>query len=235
MHHSITPKLRYSNLLRRAGPLLSDSPVDRVANRLTLEDEISLNRVVVFKVNVLLQSRIGHFELRRFGYVCGRTGNRRKYGIVKRRHVAVGTTKRLHLTVGDVPDPQGALTFTDLESNRRALHGDYLADQLHEVGDRTALFAGINAEEHLFLLLCGPLIYVDDNAPVTFKYVSGDVSSESNSEPGHVYSIDCASFEMMRQYGIASPVIRVDADPARTENFTVADFKQASFEFIGHI
>jgi hypothetical protein len=40
---------------------------------------------------------------------------------------------------------------------------------------------------------------------------------------------------MMRQYGIASPVIRVDADPARTENFTVADFKQTSFEFIGHI
>ena len=63
--------LRYSNLLRRASPLLSDSPVDRVANRLTLEDKISLNRVVVFKVNVLLQSRIGHFELRRFGYVCG--------------------------------------------------------------------------------------------------------------------------------------------------------------------
>src|SRR6266508_4947452 len=107
MHHSITPKLRYSNLLRRAGPLLSDSPVDRVANRLTLEDEISLNRVVVFKVNVLLQSRIRHFELRRLSHVGGRPGNSREYGIAQRCHGAVGATKRLHLTVSDVPDPQG--------------------------------------------------------------------------------------------------------------------------------
>ena len=87
----------------------------------------------------------------------------------------------------------------------------------------------------MFLLLCGPLIYVDDSAPVAFQHISWDVNNESQSETRYVHAIDFPFFEMVRQRGITSSVIRVDADPARTENFTVADFEQTSFEFIGHI
>ena len=36
-----------------------------------LENKISLNRVMVFKIDVLRQGRIIHFEFRRLGHVCG--------------------------------------------------------------------------------------------------------------------------------------------------------------------
>src|SRR2546427_6219598 len=206
-----------------------------VRELLTLENECSLNRVVVFEVNVLTQRRIVHLELRRLGHVCGCAGNGRKYGIVERCHLAVRTAERLHLTVSDSPYAKGSLTFLDLERNGRPLHSDNLTDQLHQVCDRTALLAGINAQERLFLFLCSPLIYVDDSAPVTFQDVSRDVYSKSQSEARHIYTIDFPFFEMMRQRGIASPVIRVNTDPARTEHLTVADFEKTSFEFVGHI
>jgi hypothetical protein len=76
---------------------------------------------------------------------------------------------------------------------------------------------------------------VDDSAPVAFQHVSWDVNNESQSEARNVHAIDFAFVEMVRQRGITSAAIRVDADPAWTEHFTVADFKQTSFEFIGHI
>ena len=115
------------------------------AEELALEDKFSLNRVMVSKINILPQGRILHFEFRRLGNICRCAGNSRKYGIAERCHLTVRTAKRLHLTVGDAPDPQGPLTFFNLEGNGRALHGNHFANQLYEVRDRAALFAGINA------------------------------------------------------------------------------------------
>jgi hypothetical protein len=123
----------------------------------------------------------------------------------------------------------------DLESNRRALHGDYLADQLHEVCDRAALFAGVDAEKSLLLFLRGPLIYVDDNAPVTLQDISRDVCRDPQSEARYIHAIDLSLFEMTRQCRIAGSSIRVNADPARTEHLAITDFEKTAFEFVGHI
>jgi hypothetical protein len=40
---------------------------------------------------------------------------------------------------------------------------------------------------------------------------------------------------MVSQRSITSPIVWIDADPARTEHFAIADFEQTSFEPIGHI
>jgi hypothetical protein len=38
----------------------------------------------------------------------------------------------------------------------------------------------------------------------------------------------------MRQRRITSPSIRVHADPAWAEDFTVADFEETAFKFVSH-
>ena len=90
------------------------------------------------------------------------------------------------------------LPSSTVEGDGRALDRDYFADQLHEVGDRTALLAGINAEQRVFLFLRGPLIDVDHSAPVAFEYVSRNVHDEAHGEAGYIYTVDFAFFEMMR-------------------------------------
>jgi hypothetical protein len=98
---------------------------------LALENEIPLDRIVVFKVDVLAQRGIIHLEFRRLRYIRGGTGNGREYRIVKRCYVTVGTTERFHLTVSDTPYPQVSLALFDLERDGRALHGNNLANQLY--------------------------------------------------------------------------------------------------------
>src|SRR5262249_9483877 len=127
-----------------------------------------------------------------------------------------------------------ALSLFYLESDRRSLDGNHLADQLHEICDRTPLFASIDAEKRLFLLLCGPFVDVDDGTPITFQYIAGNVHDESQSETRDIDTVDLPLFEMMSQRRIASSPVWIDADPARTEDFTVANFEQTSFKFVGH-
>src|SRR4029077_16675769 len=129
---------------------------------------------------------------------------------------------------------QSALAFFDLESNGRPLDGNNFANQLHEVCDRTALFSGINAEERFFLFLRSPLIDVDDSAPITLKYVSGNVYDKCHREARHIDAVDFSFLVMMCQCGIASPPIRVHADPTRAKHLAVADFQKTSFEFVSH-
>jgi hypothetical protein len=75
---------------------------------------------------------------------------------------------------------------------------------------------------------------VDDSAPVALQYVSGDVYDESQREARYIYAVDFPLFEMMRHCGIASPPVRVHADPARAKHLAIADFEKTAFEFVGH-
>ena len=65
----LNASLRDSGLLWRAGQFCC-LRILRI-NGLTLKNEIPLNRVVIFEVNVLSQCGVVHFELGRFGDVCG--------------------------------------------------------------------------------------------------------------------------------------------------------------------
>ncbi len=58
--------------------------------------------------------------------------------------------------------------------------------------------------------------------------------SEPHSETGYIDTIDFTFFEMVRQRGVASPVIRINTNPARTEHITIADLQKTSFELVGH-
>jgi hypothetical protein len=40
---------------------------------------------------------------------------------------------------------------------------------------------------------------------------------------------------MVRHHGVASAVIRIDADPAGAEHLAIADFQETSLEFVGHM
>ena len=102
----------------------------------------------------------------------------------------LGPAERFHLAVSDSPDPQRPLSLPNLESDGRAFHGNHLAYQLHEICDRTSLFAGIDAEERFFLLLRGPLVYVDHGAPVTFQDVSGDMYDERHGKARYIHIVD---------------------------------------------
>jgi hypothetical protein len=78
------------------------------------------------------------------------------------------------------------------------------------------------------------LIDVDDSPPVALQHVSGNVYDKSQRQTGYIHAVDFPFFEMVRQRGIASPVVRVDADPAGAEHLAIADFQKASFEFVRH-
>src|SRR5262245_6203480 len=144
---------------------------------------------------------------------------------MERCHLAGGTTERFHLAISDTPDPKGPLSLFYLERDGRALDGNNLADQLHEICDRTSLFASIDAEKCFFLLLCRPFVDMDDGTPVTFQYIAGNVHDESQSETRHIDTVDFPFFEMMRQRRIASSPVRIHADPTRKKDFTVANFE----------
>ena len=70
LHYSIPPVLQSATVCRVArllpAPPYRDIPIDG----LTLENKIPLNCVVIFKVNVLSQCSVIHFEFRRLGHVC---------------------------------------------------------------------------------------------------------------------------------------------------------------------
>jgi hypothetical protein len=96
------------------------------------------------------------------------------------------------------------------------------------------LFAGIDAEQRLLLFLGRFFIDMDNDAPISFEHVSRDVTRKPHREARHVDTVDGSFVEMMRQRAVASTVIGVDANPAGTEDFTITDFEEAAFEFVGH-
>ena len=49
---------------------------------------------------------------------------------------------------------------------------------------RPPLFTGIDTKQGLFLLFRCPLVYMNDNPPVTFQHVSGDVDDEGHGKAG---------------------------------------------------
>ena len=100
---------------------------------------------------------------------------------------------------------------------------------------RTALLAGVNTEQRIFLFFRRCLIDMDHRAPVAFEYVSRNVRSEAHGEPGYVYTIDFPSVKMMRNHGVASAVIRIDPDPTGAEHLAIADFEKTSLEFVSHM
>src|SRR6185503_8888472 len=159
---------------------------------LALENKLSLNRVMIFEVDVLPQGRVLHPELGRPGDVGWRARNRRKYGIAERCHLAVGTAKRLHLAVRDAADAQGSPAFGNFEGDRRMLYGNHLADELYEVSDGAALFAGVDRNQRLFLGLGGALVDVHHHAPVALQDVAGNMRGESHRKARHIDAVDLA-------------------------------------------
>ena len=75
---------------------------------------------------------------------------------------------------------------------------------------------------------------MNDNPPVTLQHVSGDVDDEGHGKAGYIDTIDLSPVEVMGQSRVTGAVIRIDADPARTKHFAIANFEETTFELISH-
>ncbi len=131
-------------------------------------------------------------------------------------------------------DLERALRADDVERDRRALDRHDLADQLHQIGDRSAGLAGVDLEQRFFLRVGGGVVDVDRGGPVAFQDVAGDVRDGGDRGAGHIDIVDRALVHVPGDDRVAGAEIGVFADPARTQDTAVADLEQPAFKLIAH-
>ena len=141
---------------------------------------------------------------------------------------------RLELGVAGVAELDRPAAAFDGEGDWHLLHRDDLADQLHELGDRAAQLARVDAEDRLLLLRRHLVVEVDRRPPVALQDVAWHVRDHCDRPAGHVDAIDRALVETPGDDRVAGAVVGILADPARAEHTAIADFEQASFEVIRH-
>src|SRR5262249_35900949 len=135
---------------------------------------------------------------------------------------------RLHLGLDVGADLQRALTFVDFVSDRRALDGYDLTDELREIGERAPKFPGPDVDECLLLIFAR--LVVDDKGgfPVALHDVARHVAQHHKGPSGHVGAVDGSLVKVVANYRIASAVVWVLPDPAGTEHVAVTDLENAS-------
>src|SRR5439155_8494009 len=80
----------------------------------------------------------------------------------------------------------------------------------------------------------GPLVEIECDAEIPVQNVAGDVRDHRDGSTGYIDPVDRAGIEAIGQHRIAGAVVGILADPARTEDATIADLEQTPFEMIRH-
>src|SRR3990172_4182799 len=197
------------------------------------EAEAALDGVVTREADV--EAELGNVGavLRRLADIGGRARDVREDAIVQCRG-ARRSLQRLDLRLDTVSDLERPLALFDLEVDRHALHGDDLSDQLRQVRQRAAQLAGEGVEKRLLLLRRSLVVHVDDGPPVALEHVAGGVGKQHDAAAGDVDAIHGATVDVVRDYPVALPAVRIFPDPAGADHLAGADFEQASFQLIRH-
>jgi hypothetical protein len=126
------------------------------------------------------------------------------------------------------------VALLDLKGNRRLLNGDYLTDQLCEVGYGPTELAGPNVRERL--KLCGRclVIHQQGNFPVALEHIARDVAQRNHRPARDVKAVDHAALDVVRKHGVTSAIVGIFANPARAEHVAVTDFEKFAFELVCH-
>lgn len=125
------------------------------------------------------------------------------------------TAIRLHVRLDDFADLHPALAFDDRVFDRRALHRDHFADQLHDVRERSAALATVRAHERIELRVARVFVDEHRDAPAALQHVAGDERRERDRPAGDIDAIDHALLIVVRERAAARAVVGVFTDPAR--------------------
>src|SRR5262249_5181948 len=141
---------------------------------------------------------------------------------------------RLELSVTSAAHLERSLAALYVELNGHLLDRHHFADQLGQLGNRSAQLTGVDAENRFFLLRRNLVVEIDRGPPVSLQDVAGNVSDRGDGAAGDIDTVDVSLVEMPGNDGVAGTVIRVFADPAGAQDTAIANFEQPSFEMICH-
>src|SRR5215468_3388771 len=83
-----------------------------------------------------------------------------------------------------------------------------------------------------FLSWTGLIVDVHPHLPVSLQDVSWNVSECDDTVSDDACPVDASFRYVPSEQAVARPVVRIFANPARTENIAGADFEQLAFNFI---
>src|SRR4029078_13200854 len=98
--------------------------------------------------------------------------------------------ERFHLAISDGADAQVSFSLVNLERDGGTLDRNDFADELDEIRNGSSLFARVNTEQRLFLLLCRSFIHMNYDAPIPFEDVAGNVSRKAHRQTRDIDDID---------------------------------------------
>ena len=80
-----------------------------------------------------------------------------------------------------------------------------------------------------------PFVEVEGDPEIASQDIARNMRHHRNRAPRYIDAVDRAGVEMVGKNRVAGPVVGVLADPARTQNTTVTNLKQLSFQVIRHL
>src|SRR5271165_1728190 len=136
--------------------------------------------------------------------------------------------------MADIADGQRAAAALHIEPDRHALYPDHFADQLRQLGDRSAELAGIDVQQRVLLYVRGALVEVEGDPEIAAENISGNVGHHGNRSPGDINSVDRSRIEMISENRVAGAVVGILPNPAWAQHPAIAYFEKTPFEVVGH-